>query len=275
MKFVPKLIALTAAVALPFSALHAGEALDRIMSTQTLKIATDAEWPPQSFINDDNEMDGFDVDIAKEIASRLGVEAEFVTPAWDVITSGGWAGRWDISVGSMTPTTARAEVLDFPAVYYYTPASFVVHTDSPHQSVSDLNGKNVGTGTGSTFELYLEHDLSIDAEGVPTFEYQVTPGQIVSYETSSIALDDLKLGDGVRMHAVLTSLPTALEAISNGYPLRVLGDPVFYEPLSAATDRGDAELNAKIADAVESMRADGTLAAISEKWYGVDYTSTN
>lgn len=66
-------------------------------------MATDANWAPQSFLNDNNEMDGFDVDVAREIAKRMGVDIEFVTPDWSIITAGNWAGRWDISVGSMTP----------------------------------------------------------------------------------------------------------------------------------------------------------------------------
>lgn len=96
----------------------AGEALDRVMSAGVLKVATSADWAPQSFINDDNKMDGFDVDVARELAKRLGVEVEFVTPSWDIITAGRWNGRWDLSVGSMTPTKSRAEVLAFPGVYY-------------------------------------------------------------------------------------------------------------------------------------------------------------
>jgi len=59
-------------------------------------------------------MDGFDIDVAKEVAKRLGVELEHVTPGWDVITAGKWAGRWDICIGSMTATKEREEVLDFP-----------------------------------------------------------------------------------------------------------------------------------------------------------------
>ena len=100
---------------------QAGEVLDSIMAKKKLVVATDANWPPQSFINDKNEMDGFDVDVAREIAKRMGVSIEFITPSWDIITAGNWNRRWDLHVGSMTPTKKRAEMLAFPAVYYYTP----------------------------------------------------------------------------------------------------------------------------------------------------------
>lgn len=263
------------AVALFTDSGFAGETLDRIKQTGTLKVATDLSWPPQSFLNDDNEMDGFDVDVSKEIARRLAVGLEFVTPEWSVITSGKWAGRWDISVGSMTPTTERSQVLDFPGVYYYTPASFAVHVDSDARTKTDLNGKRIGATTASVFERYLQHDLVIDAKGVPPFTYDVTPGEIVSLRDSSTVLDDLRLGDGVRLDGMVSSLPTILAAIDNDYPVRVVGEPAFYEPLSVAIDKGDEEFHEILADIIQSMHKDGVLSELSVKWYGIDYSKSN
>jgi len=264
-----------AAMSLAATASMAGEALDRVMADGVLKIATDAAWAPQSFVNDNNEMDGFDVDVGKEIARRLGVTAEFVTPGWEIITAGNWVGRWDISVGSMTPTAERAKILTFPAVYYYTPASFAVHKDSAAQDKTDLNGLKIGAVTGTTWEQYLQQDLVIEAEGAPTFEYDVQPGAIHSLQDASAVLDDLRLGDGVRVDGLLDSLPSILAAIESGYPFRVVGTPAFFEPLALAIDKGDAEFNDKLAAIVKEMQADGALTEISMKWYGVDYTSTN
>jgi len=275
MKYVSNLVAgtLVGAMTLLPAVAGAGETLDRVKSKGVLVLSSDAAYPPQSFLNDNNEMDGFDVDVAREIAKRMGVELEIVTPAWEIITAGKWGGRWDISVGSMTPTETRAEVLDFPAVYYYTPASFAAHEDSNADSVSDLNGKKIGVCGGCTYEFYLKKDLVIDAEGAPPFSYDVNPGEIRTYETDTNALDDLRLGDGVRLDAVLSALPTIQEAIKNGYPLKVVGDPVFYEPLAVATDKGDPEFDARLAEIVKAMREDGTLARLSKKWYGVDLTT--
>lgn len=258
---------------LSVTSVNAGDVLNKIMSTKTIKVATDANWPPQSFINDKNEMDGFDVDVAREIAKRLGAKIEFITPAWDVITAGNWHGRWDMHIGSMTPTKQRAEVLSFPSIYYYTPAAVAVHKDSKISKISGLNGKKVGTGTGTTFELYLQQALTIDAEGAPKFDFQIDKATIKSYETSVIALDDLRLGDGVRLDGVVSSMPTILEAIENGYPLKIVGAPIFYEPLAVTIDLGDNELNAKLSTIVAAMRNDGALSKLSEKWYGVDYAT--
>ena len=263
----------SAAIVLSAGAAQAGKTLDRVMSAKVLKVATDANWAPQSFLNDKNEMDGFDVDVAKEVAKRLGAKAEFVTPSWDIITAGHWNGRWDLSVGSMTPTKSRAKVLSFPGVYYYTPAAIAVHKDSPFKQISDLNGKKIGAGTATTFELYLQHDLQIDAAGVPTFEYQLK-AENKSYKDSTAAMDDLRLGDGVRLNGMVGSLPAILAAIKAKYPLRVLGEPVFYEPLALAIDKGDKEFNDKLVEILAKMKSDGTLSKLSVKWYGIDYSST-
>jgi polar amino acid transport system substrate-binding protein len=270
-----RLTALAVSVAMGLAALpgHAGEVLARVMETKLLKVATDANWAPQSFMNENNEMDGFDVDVAKEIGKRLGVSVEFVTPGWDIITAGNWQGRWDMHVGSMTPTAERAKIFAFPAVYYYTPAAVAVHGDSKAAQLSDLDGKTVGTTASSTFEAYANQDLTLDAAGAPAFTYQFKPGEVKSYANSSTAFDDLRLGDGVRLDAVVSSLPSILEAAKAGYPIRQLGEPVFYEPLAVAIEHGDQDLNDKIAEAVAAMKADGTLSTLSLKWYGQDYTA--
>ncbi len=266
--------ALALAAVLMAGQLHAGEVLDKVTSSGVVKVSTDPAWPPQSFLDDNNQMDGFDVAVARAIAEKLGVEIEFVTPDWSLITAGNWAGRWDMSVGSMTPTKERAEVLDFPAIYYYVPASIAVHNDSDAQSVADLNGRTIGVSAASTWENYLRHDLTIDAEGVPPFEYQIEPGEIKTYGTDIPVINELRLGDGIRIQAMIGSLPNFLDAIKSGYPIRVVGDPLFYEPLAVAIDKGDPEFGAKVAEIVEELRADGTLAALSEKWYGVDFANT-
>ena len=136
---------LASAMAMP--AAQAGETLDRVMSTKTLTMSSDPEYPPQSFLNDKNEMDGFDVDVGKEIAKRLGVELKIVTPGWDIITAGNWGDQWDMSVGSMTVTTGRQQVLDFAdPPYYYTPAQFAAAEGSGIESVEDIAGAFVRAG---------------------------------------------------------------------------------------------------------------------------------
>ncbi|WP_026480712.1 transporter substrate-binding domain-containing protein [Ahrensia sp. 13_GOM-1096m] len=253
---------------------QAGETLDRVNDKGVLTVATNSDYRPNSFMNDSNELDGFDISVSKEIAKRLGVEIKFVTPGWEVMSAGRFSGRWDMVVGSMTPTKARAEVLDFPALYYFSPAAFAVHNDSPAAKPSDLDGKIIGVVSASTYNRYLEHNLDLDVVGMPEFTYDVTPGEIITYGDVN-EFDDLALGDGARIHAVLQSVPVIEEAIRSGLPIKRIGSPVFFEPLAVATDKGDVEFNARLSEIVDAMKADGTLAAMSVKWHGVDLVTTN
>ena len=265
-------LGLAAVLALATTASFAGETLDRVMAAGKLVMSTDPEYPPQSSLDANNDFIGFDIEVGREIAKRLGVEIEFVTPSWDVITAGNWAARWDVSVGSMTPTNARAEILDFPAIYYFTPAALVVHSDSTATQVSDLSGKAIGVGVATTYEYYLQGKLEIDAVGVPTFTYDIADADIHTYDTDSLALDDLRLGDGARLDGAITALPTVDAAIKAGYPIKIIGAPLFMEPLAIATDKGDAEFNAKLTEIVQTMHDDGTLTALSAQFYGIDLT---
>ncbi|WP_330212756.1 transporter substrate-binding domain-containing protein [Pseudomonas sp. Z18(2022)] len=251
----------------------AGSTLDRIHETKVIKVATSANWPPQSFLGPDNKLQGFDIDVASEIAKRLGSKVDFVTPEYGIITAGRWSSRWDLSVGSMTPTTERTRVLDFPAIYYYTPYVFAVHKDAAGTKLADLNGKIIGVEAGTTSEDYINRRLKIDAADVPPFTYDVTPGEVRTYGDSMGPLDDLRMGNGVRLNATLSALPTIVAAIKNGYPIvRVEGKPAYYEPLAIAVDKGDDAFNSALTKIVAEMKTDGTLKQLSEKWYGADLT---
>src|SRR5882757_9979346 len=159
----------------------AGAVLDRIMQAKKVVMSTDPEYPPQSSLNASNQFEGFDIDVGTEIAKRLGVSIEFVTPGWETIVSGKWAGRWDVSVGSMTPTKPRAEVLDFPAIYYFTPAALAVNAaNTTIKTAADASGKRIGVGAATTYENYLQGDLAIDAEGPPPFKFQIKDAKVQS-----------------------------------------------------------------------------------------------
>lgn len=263
--------ALAAALMAPSA--YAGETMDRVASTGVLKVATNAGWPPQSYLDDSNQLVGFDIDVANEIAKRLGAKAEFDTPEWGVMTGGHWSGRWDVAVGSITPTKPRSEVLDFAGIYYYTPYVFAVNADSKITDAKELNGKRIGVETGTTSEDYINRRLTIDAPDVAPIQYWLEPGEIKTYADSMLPFDDLRLGDGVRVDAILSGEQTVLGAIKNGYPIKVVpGDYVFQEPLVVVADKGDPDWTAKVGGIITAMKEDGTLATLTTKWYGKDYS---
>ena len=252
----------------------AGEALNRVTKTQELVVAADTATPPTSFLNDKNELDGFDIEVSRELASRLGAHARFVTPGWDVITAGHWNGRWDISVASMTPTAERAKVLDFPITYYSAPAGLAVNkANTSIQTAADASGKRIGVQGASTYEYYLNGTLKIEAPDVPPMDFKIHNAKVMSYDTEGLGLDDLRLGDGVRLDAAVASVQAIDGAIRNGYPIKRIGDALFYEPLAIAIDKGDPAFGEKIKNVITSMRADGTLQKLSNKWFHVDYTA--
>jgi polar amino acid transport system substrate-binding protein len=253
----------------------ANDLLAAIMKAGVLRVSTDPAYPPQSSLNEKTgKWEGFDIDVATEIAKRLGVKIDWKTPAWDTITSGHWNGRWDLSVGSMTVTPERAQVLDFTTPYYFTPAGVAVHKDNTtFTDPSQLSGKKIGVCGDCTYEKYLEGTLQIP--GV-TIAYKIDNADIHTYDTDTTAIEDLSLGDGVRLDAVMSAVPTLQQAIKDGKPIKLLGEPLFFEPLAAAIDKSSSldpnSLVQKVSQIIEDMHNDGTLTSLSMKWYGEDLT---
>lgn len=267
-------LALGAAALAMTTVAHAGATLNRVMEKKAMVVATNSGWPPQSYLDDNNEMVGFDIDVSKEIAKRLGVEVSFDTPDWATLTGGRWQGRYDLGVGSVTPTKARAQVIDFVGIYYFSPYVYVLHKDSTAKSVDDLKGKVIGVETATTSEDFINRKLEIDAPGLPPIEYKLEPGEVRTFADSMLPFDDLRLGDGVRLDAVIAPEQTALNAIKNGYPLRILdGEYAFREPLVVIAEKVDPEWTAKVGGIIEGMKKDGTLATLTTKWYGKDYSA--
>jgi polar amino acid transport system substrate-binding protein len=257
------------------AAVYAG-VLEDIQSKGELVVSTDANYAPQSFLDDKGQLDGFDIDVSKEVAKRLGVKVKFVTPDWDLIVAGKWGARWDLSIGSMTITDARAEVVDFSSAYYFTPAQFGVHKNNTSiKKLDDFSGKTVGCGSGTTYETYLDPKQKLGIGGGEKIDYQVKNVKARIYTTDMEAVQDLALGDGVRSYGVLTSGFVIQEAIKKGVPIKPVGAPVYYEPLAAASDKardGSAALVKKVSEIFEAMHQDGTLTKLSMKWYGFDVT---
>jgi polar amino acid transport system substrate-binding protein len=254
---------------------QAGETLDRVMKNKVLVEVTDQAYPPFSFVNDKGDMDGFDIDIAREVAKRLGVGLKVETPSWEIIVAGNWHGRWDICICSMTPTKERAEVLDFVNEYYAAPATITVNADNDAiKSAADLTGKKVGFEAGSTYEKYAQKALVFPPPSTVKVDYPFGELTAVPYDSEDTALQDLSLGTGKRLDAVINGYLTAKPRVekSNG-KLKNVGEALFAEPIWVAADKGDPEWQAKIKSIFKMMSDDGTLKAISLKWIGSDIST--
>jgi len=257
-----------------------GDALAEVCETGTLRVATDAKYKPQSWFDVQSEQwNGFDVDVANEIAKRLGVTTDIQAQKWAVITAGSWSDRWDLSVGSMTDTVDREELFYFSSAYYFTPAGVSVHNDNTTITdiATDLDGKKVCVGVETTYQDYINQTLVMGA-GAPPFEFEVDDAQLQTFETDTDALDNLALGDGVRCDAAISATPTIQAFIDDGGPIKLVGDPIYYEPLAIALDRNASTDQTALAEAVDQivldMHDDGTLSTLSQKWYGADLTAS-
>ncbi|MBN6791877.1 ABC transporter substrate-binding protein [Pseudomonas fulva] len=249
----------------------AGATLERVESRKELVNVLMESYPPFSFLNDQNQLDGFDVDVAKAVADKLGVKLRLETPSWDVIAAGRWSGRYDICICSMTPSKARAQVFDFPVEYYASPAVIVVNAkDERIHGAKDLDGRKVGLTSASSYESYLNKNLVIEGDEERALDYPFDFVQIAPYDTDNVAFQDLGLGAGVRLDAILTNLVTAKPRLDQDKRFKLAGAPLYEEPNSVAIEKGDPEWDAKVRQVFAELKADGTLSKFSQKWIGAD-----
>lgn len=221
-----------------------GDLLETVLANNKLRISTDANYEPQSFRNPDGSWVGFDIDVGTEIATRLGVDVEFQHQDWDIITAGSWAGRWDISVGSMTITTDRKPLFSFTQPYYYTPAYLAASTRSGVTSVDQI-----------PFEL-------------------PSGAEAVTRPTDSNCIEDIKAGRP-EFDLLITSGTVIDAAVDSGQPIVKVGEPIYQENLAVAIDKSGPEHAAllfEIDKIIGEMHADGTLTELSEKWFEEDLT---
>lgn len=249
----------------------AGPTLERIEKNGELVNVLMENYPPFSFLNEQNQLDGFDVDVAKAVADKLGVKLRLETPSWDVIAAGRWNGRYDICICSMTPSKARAQVFDFPVTYYASPAVIVVNaSDDRIHSAKDLSGLKVGVTSAASYEGYLNKDLVIEGAEDTPLEYPFDAVQVAPYDNDTVAFHDLALGAGVRLDAILTNLVTAQPRLTQDKRFKLAGAPLYSEPNSVAIEKGDPQWDSKVREVFAQLKQDGTLSALSQKWIGAD-----
>jgi len=270
---------------------QADNLLDAVKQRGYIMISTDPNYEPQSFLNTQGErpadtkcpsdalttaeMQGFDVDVAKAIGDGLGVETCFATPDWDIITAGSWADKWDVSVGSMTITTARQQILDFSVPYYYTPAMIAVRADAGINSLADLEGQALCVGTSTTYEFWLMNDM--EGLGLPASSiYEKAPNvTVVPLPTDQECAQAIAAGreDFV---GYVTSDTVVNANIAAGFPVVKLGSAVYSEDLAAAFDKSSSlptdTLRAEVDKIITAMHNDGRLSALSIQWLGEDLT---
>lgn len=231
------------------------DALQRVKDASEISFAMSGGYPPFNYYNENNQLVGFDVDVSREIARRLGVEFKPVTTEWSGIIEGLRSGAYDSILGSMAITEQRLKVVDFSDPYYYSGAQLVVRSDSDFESPADLEGKIIGLVTGTTFEE--------DAQ-------KLNPEEIKLYKDDNQTLLELKNG---AIDAVITDRVVGINALNSGkFEFELLGSPLRSEDIAVAFRQEDDSLREAVNQIISDMREDGTLARYSEKWLKVDIT---
>jgi polar amino acid transport system substrate-binding protein len=249
-----------------------GGLLDAVTKAGEIRVSTDPQYPPQSELKPDGTFQGFDIDVATEIAKRMGLEVKFETPSWDTITAGSWGGRWDLSVGSMTITSAREAVVAFSEPYYYTPAQMAASTASGITSLDDLAGKTICVGEATTYLDWLNGTLDFGTESPTT---KPPDGATATTLSTDRLCAEAWMAGRTEFEGWLSSSTTVDAAIAEGLPLVKVGDPVFSEPLAGATDKSGpdpTDFIAEVNEILAAMHADGTLTKFSETWFEMDMT---
>jgi polar amino acid transport system substrate-binding protein len=256
------------------SAAIGGETLDRINRTKELVEVVDPSYPPFTFLNDKSQMDGFDIDVAKAVAERFGVRLRIETPSWEVVAAGHWRGRWDVCICSMTPDKQKAQVLDFVVPYYNSPVVLIsTAQNTTLHSLGDISGKRVGVEQGSSYERYLQKDLVIAAPGARPLSYPFDKVRIAPYGSEDLAFQDLALGAGKRIDAIVSNYGTAKARLDKTPgKFRIVGEPLYVEPNWIAIDKGDPEWKLRLTQVIGDLKKDGTLSRLSTKWLGKDIT---
>ena len=251
--------------------------LGKILAAGKIRISTDPNYKPFSFLDDNQQYDGFDVKTAEEVAKRLGemygkpIEVEWITPAWELITAGNWGGRWDVSIGSMSVTKTRAEVIDFADPYYYDYGGIAIPKDSTVASLDELAGKRICVGASTTYEQWLAGQLEIVDPNMltPPAGAEVTP-----LETDNLCVQAQASGRG--FDAIAANANNIGDWVKEGLPVKLLDTgPIFTVSVAFALDKGGpatADMLTALNKIVADMHADGTLSKLSTEYLSRDVT---
>jgi cystine transport system substrate-binding protein len=220
-----------------------------------LKIGMEGTYPPFTYKDEKNQLVGFDVDIAKAVADKLGLKAEFVLTEWSGILAGLQAKKFDVIVNQVGITAERQKNIGFSAPYAYSSPQIILRKESTenYKGLADLKGKRVGVGLGSNFEKMLR-----DAGGINVVTYPGAPEYLRDLAAGRL---DAAFNDRLLVGYLITkeNLPVKGGAI--------IGDP---QPVAVALRKDNVSLRAQVDKALAQLRADGTYAKISKKWFGED-----
>lgn len=237
-----------------------GNSLSRILNKNTFILGLDDSFPPMGYRDENNEIVGFDIDVAKEVCKRLGVQLVIQPISWNAKEQELNSYNIDCIWNGMSINEKRKEAMSLSDSYMTNRMIFVVKNESNIQKLEDLTGKNIGVQSGSSAEETLEAS-----------KVYSQANQIISYADNITAFMDMETNqtEAVFVDEVLANYYIA----SNNKNYRILDEALEEEQYAIGFRKQDTELCNKINEILKEMKTDGTLAKISTKWFGKDVTT--
>lgn len=236
----------------------AGEQLQKIKDAGVINIGLEGTYPPFSFVDENSKLTGFEVQLSEALAKELGVKVKLQATPWAGILAALESKRLDVVVNQVTISDERKKKYDFSKPYTVSGIQAVVakkNADSIKQA-SDLAGKKVGMGLGTNYEQWLK-------DNVPT-------AVVKTYDDDPTKYQDLRVG---RIDAILVDRLAAFDLINKtNETLALAGDAFSRQEAGIAVRKGEPELLEALDDALDKLRADGTLAKLSKQWFSADVT---
>ena len=239
-------------------------AADQLAAIQTngkLVVALEGAWQPWSYHDESDTLVGYDVEVSRAIAEKLGVEPEYVESDWDSLFAGLDAGRFDIVCNGVEVTDERAKTYNFTTPYGYIHTALAVRKDNEDiKSFEDLKGKTTANSLASTY-MELAESYGATVQGIDTLEETIqllTAGRI-----------DATLNADVSFYDYLNVHPDA------DFKLVAQTEDASHVAIPVRKGDDSASLLEAINTAIDELRADGTLKALGEKYFGQDISSEN
>lgn len=238
-------------------AAKADNLLAKVKNSGTLKIGLMGTYAPYNFLNDKKEIDGFDADIAKEIAKRLGVKVEFAPQEFSALIPSLQANKIDAIISQVTITDERKQQIDFTQPYITNEVKIIVRQDNNTiTKLDDFKGKNIGVGLGTNDETYLRKEV------LP----KVGDFNIKTYDDVITSLQDLSAG---RIDGTINNLYALKPVVDkNGFKIKAVGQAIKADKAGIAVRKNNPEFLAALDKALADIKADGTYKTIFKKWFG-------
>lgn len=247
---------LASVLTMAVSAKGSDDLLETIQERGTMIVGLEGDWAPWSYVDENDELTGYDVEVAKAIADKLGVEIQIVPGEWDGLFAGMDAGRYDMVVNGVEVTEERADKYDFSTPYAYIRTALIVKGDNDSiKTFEDLKGKKTANSIASTY-MNLAESYGATCYGVSTLDETLT--MVLQGRVDATLNAIVSFTDYMAQHpdSNLKVVATTEEASNVAIPMR----------------KGDetASLREAVNKAIDELREDGTLSELSTRFFGED-----